>query len=116
MEGARQTTTGRRAEPPRCSRASVLCFHFLHDFPQRRQAVWLLFSVLLGTAARLARTELHADAGIVGIVGLVLVRRLPGGRRLLRRGRLVRRCWCVGQFSLRSYGRPRSCDGASGSW
>jgi hypothetical protein len=34
----------------------------------------------------------------VGIVGLVLVRRLFGGRRLLRRGRLVRRRRRLGEL------------------
>ena len=50
------------------------------------------------TATRLARTDLHPDPGFVGIVGFVLVRRLPGGRWLLRRRRLVRRWRRLGKL------------------
>src|SRR6516225_9715622 len=79
MEGARETAAGRRAEPPRCPRASVLFVHFIHDCPQCRQPRPRIRSNRRRTATRLARTDLAPDPGFVGIVGFVLVRRLPGG-------------------------------------
>jgi hypothetical protein len=87
-----------RAGPPRCSRASVLFVHFLHDCPQRRQPRRWIHANRRGGTTRLARTNLHSDPGFVGIVGLVLVRRLPRGRRLLRRRRLVRRRRRLGEL------------------
>src|SRR6516164_8275023 len=98
MEGAGQTAAGRRAGPPRCSRTSVLFAHFLHDCPQRRQPRPRIRANRRRTATRLARTDLHPDPGFVGIVGFVLVRRLPRGRWLLRRRRLVRRRRRLGQL------------------
>src|SRR5262249_22991256 len=92
MEGARQTAAGRRAEPPRCPRASVLFVHFIHDCPQCRQPRPRIRANRRRTATRLARTDLHPDPGFVGIVGFVLVRRLPRGRWRLRRGGVLVVC------------------------
>src|SRR5262249_44870460 len=110
MESAGQTAAGRRAGPPRCSRASVLFVHFIHDCPQRRQARPRIRANRRRTATRRTRTDLHSDPGFVGIVGLVLVRRLPWGRRLLRWRRLVRRCGASGSFL---FGRTDGLDSAT---
>src|SRR6516164_10766259 len=98
MEGARETAAGRRAGPPRCPRASVLFVHFIHDCPECRQPRSRIRANRRGTATRLAWTDLHPDPGFVGIVGFVLVRRLPWGRWVLRRGWLVRRWWRLGEL------------------
>src|SRR5215472_200127 len=79
MEGARQTAAGRRAEPPRCPRASVLFVHFIHDCPQCRQPRPRIRANRRRTATRRTRADLHPDPGLVGVIGLVLVRRLPRG-------------------------------------
>src|SRR5262249_25064403 len=72
-------------------RACVLFVYFLHDCPQCRPPRPQIRANRRRTATRRPRTDLHPDPRFVGIVGLVLVRRLPGGRRLLRRGRVGRR-------------------------
>src|SRR5262245_57339554 len=79
MEGADQTAAGRRAGPPRCSRASVLFVHFIHDCPQRRQARPRIRANRRRTATRRTRTDLHSDPGFVGIVGLSWSGGFPGG-------------------------------------
>src|SRR5262249_55556830 len=107
MEGARQTKPGWPAGTPRYSRTSVLFVHFLHDcchWPEPRPRIR---ANRRRTATRPTRTGLHSDPGFVGIVGLVLVRRvprgwwLPRGWRFLRRGRLVRRWRRLGELVAR---------------
>src|SRR5258708_28677044 len=99
MEGARQTTPGQPAGSGRCARTAVLFVHYLHDRAQRRQARPRIRATPSGPPTWITRADLHTNPGLVGI-GLFLVR-LVVARRLLRRGWLVRRRWCLGKLVTR---------------
>src|SRR5262249_60180988 len=105
----------RRSGLLRCPRASVLVVDSIHGCPQCRQPRPRIRANRRRAATRLTRIDLRSDPGFVGIVGLVLVRRPPGGRRLLRWGRLVRRWRGVGPVFLQPRGWARRWGGASGS-
>ena len=60
-------------------RAGVLLVHFLHDRAQRRQAGPRIRATRRRTATGLTRPDLHPDPGLVGAIGLLLVRSSGGG-------------------------------------